>query len=221
MAWAECDSAVCVKSPAATAAEVLASPGATLVTERIMSIADGPFSAKTAYYGAGWESYQYGSVFSRDGVTRTSARAFEASPGKVTYLDARRSCSRTVTKKYPNTLTADADALWKCRSRKASDVDGTTWLRRWLPAANLPSTLPAGAWFIDYTDKPTAVAEGRSLEMAVESTTTWYEVKASGIDLGRVIRFYELDDSSAQISTAAVPKLPAMSRFRVDGTRTG
>lgn len=192
-----------------------------MVSERITSMAAGAFAAKTAYYGAGWESYQYGSIFYRSGVTRTSVRAFESSPGRITYLDSRRSCSRNVTRKYPNTLAADADASWKCRARRASDVDGPTWLLRWLPAANLPSILPAGAWFIDYTGKPVEVAEGRSLEIGVDSTTTWYDMTASGIDLGRVIRFYELDDTSAQISDTAVPRLPAMSRFEEDGSHRG
>lgn len=220
-AHAACDPAVCPKVPVTSSAEVLDSPGAVQVTDRLGALAAGPFAARTAYYGAGWESYQYGSIFSRSGVTRTSTRAFEGQPGRVTYLDARRFCSRVVTKAHPNTLTADAKATWKCRARRASDVDGTTWLRAWLPSANLTEPPPTGSWFVDYTGGPAESADDRSLEIGVDSTTTWYRLTSSGIDLGRVIRSYELDDTSAQITTAAVPTLPAMSRFKTDGPGGG
>lgn len=214
-AQAACDPTVCPKVPITASAEVLGSPGAVLVTGRLDAMASGPFAARTAYIGAGFESYQIGSIFFRSGVTRTSRRAFEGEPGKVTYLDGKRSCSRTVTKAYPNTVTADAKATWKCRARKSSDIDGVTWLRAWLPAANLPEPPPAGSWLIDYTDKPSEASEGLTLAFGLQNTTMWYAVKPTGVELGRVIRFYETDDTSAAISTASVPTLPKMSAFRV------
>jgi len=214
-AHAACDPTVCPKVAVTASAEVLASPGAVLVTERLEAMSAGPFAARTAYIGAGWEEYQIGSIFFRSGVTRTSSRAFAGHPGKVTYLDAKRSCSRTVSKAHPNTMTADARATWRCRARKAADVDGVTWLRSWLPAANLPEPPPAGTWVIDYTGKPAEATEGLTLEFGVQNTTMWYAVKATGVELGRVIRFYETDDTSAAISTQSVPELPRMSRFRV------
>jgi|GEM_PF-3295474 len=214
-AQAACDPTLCPQVPVTTSAELLTSPGAAEVTRRLDAMSSGPFTARTAYIGAGWESLQYGSIFFRAGVTRTSRRAFEGQPGKVTYLDSERSCARTITKAYPNTLTADVKARWTCRARKASDVDGETWLRSWLPAENVPEPPTSGTWFVDYTGKPIEASEGLTLTLGVRNTTLWYAVKPTGVELGRVIRFYETDDTSASISSTSVPVLPRMSAFRV------
>ncbi|MFM8897052.1 MAG: hypothetical protein ACKOE2_17200 [Actinomycetales bacterium] len=199
-AQAACDPTLCPQVPVTTSAELLTSPGAVEVTRRLDAMSSGPFTARTAYIGAGWESYQYGSIFFRAGVTRTSRRAFEGQPGKVTYLD---------------TLTADVKARWTCRARKASDVDGLTWLRSWLPAENVPEPPTGGTWFVDYTGKPIEASQGLTLTLGVQNTTLWYAVKPTGVELGRVIRFYETDDTSASISSTSVPVLPRMSAFRV------
>ena len=212
-AHAACGPSSCPGLPIVSSAAFLDSPGAVQVTDRLNALAAGPFAARTAYYGGGWDSYQYGSIFSRSGVTRTSRRAFEDYPGRVTYLDAERSCSRTVTKAHPNTLEADTKATWRCRPRRASDTDGATWLLAWLPAAKLPEPFRAG-WYIDTTDNAAESDVGTGLIFGFDGYEISYRFTASGIDLGRVIRAYELDETSAEVTTVDVPTLPAMSRFK-------
>ena len=212
-AHAERDPSACLVCPIASPAEFLDSPGAVKVTDRLNALAAGPFAARTAYYGGGWDSYQYGSIFYRSGVTRRSWRAFEHYPGRVTYLDANRSCSRTVTKAHPNTLEADTKATWQCRPRRASDIDGATWLRAWLPAATLTEAFRAGS-YVDTTGKAAESDVGTGLTFGFDGYEVSYVFTASGIVLGKVIRAYEMDETLAKVTMADVPTLPAMSRFK-------
>jgi len=212
-ARAACGPPACPGLPIDSKAAFLELPGAVQVTDRLNALAAGPFAARTAYYGGGWDSYQYGSIFFRSDVTRRSWRAFEDRPGRVTYLDAERSCSRTVTKAHPNTLEADTKATWQCRPRRASDIDGATWLRAWLPAAMWPEAFRAGS-YIDTTGKAAESDVGTGLMFGFNGYTVSYSFTASGIDVGRVISAYEMDETSADVTTADVPTLPAMSRFK-------
>jgi len=212
-AQADCDTAA-VGSDCAKWAEVLAT--AAEVTRRLEDMSSGPFMARTSYYGGGWDSEQYGSIFFRAGVTRHSMRAFAEAgePGRVTYLDSERSCARTITKAYPNTLTADVKASWKCRARKASDsdLDAVTFLRSWVPVV---PKVPEGAEYASATRRADPGGDILSLSVATRGITFSYVVDPSGMELSQVIRSYEMDATTAKISTSSIPILPSMSKFKV------
>ena len=153
-------------------------------------------------------------LFYVKGRTRTSRRSFDGNPGQITYLSGTRSCTRKVTKAYPNTLTADRKATWKCRARKASDVDGPTWLRRTLPAAILPSR--PKSWFLDYTAEPGFAVAGHTptLGIYLSESRIWlaYTMTPTSMEFENYFRgVEETDQSIFTLTIDDVPKLPPIA----------
>lgn len=225
-AWVKGTTGTCPEEFTGTPTEFLAQPEVKTVTAQITSLAKGPFLWRTSAEIVGGDGeLEVRSTFFRDGVTRSSERATSLGAGSVTYLDARRSCTRTVTRAHPNTIAADAKATWKCRSRKASDIDGSTALLNWLPERNLAVTSDGqwapGTWVVPTTGKAEYGAGDLSLGFIVGNpncrTHYAYSPITSGLKLASgspACSTPESDSNWGQVTGTGIPKLATMAAFK-------
>lgn len=227
--WRPGTQGTCPEEFLGTPEQYLAQPEVMAVTNLIDQIGRGPFLLRSTSEIAGGDGEQQViSTFFRSGVTRRSIRATSLGPGEVTYLNASRVCRRTITESAPNTIAADKQAHWKCRTRKASDVDGAAQLKAWLPSGNIPRAAdgnwPANTWLVSTTDKPEwgvtdpkgfllgyVVGTSRCLEShSYESndggyTFTWWMPACSTP---------ESAGDRVNVSTSNIPKLANMGSFK-------
>ena len=227
--WQPGTQGTCPEEYQGSPAQYLAQPEVVAVTDLITQIGQGAFLLRSTSQIAGGDGEQsVTSTFVRSGVTRRSTRATSFSPGEVTYMNTSRVCRRTVTKSAPNTIDADKAATWKCRARKASDVDGAAQLKAWLPSANIPQAAdgnwPANSWLVSTTDKPEwgvtdpanfllgyvvgtgSCLESHSYERSTGGYTFSWRMSACSTP--------ESSGDSVDVSTTGIPKLANMATFK-------
>jgi hypothetical protein len=211
-ASAACTITSCDNAFTGSVAAFLATPRVSGVTAQIEAMSAMDFTGQWWFYGAGGEDPQITRVVYEGGLTRTSTRSYNGKAGRITYLSRSKACSRKVSSANPNTYAADRTATWTCRARTSSDVDGPEWLRRTLPAANVPAT--PQSWFVDYTNEPgiglhtarPTLGIYLALQHWLEYTTTETSLRFEDF-----IRREESDTTVYTVSTAGIPALPAMS----------
>lgn len=211
-AYASCTPAACDTPYTGSVSDLLATPRVSGVTDHIEAISTDDFVGQEWYLGAGWEEAQVTRFVRVKGVTRTSVRAFDDEPGKVTYLSKTKRCARTVSAAHPNTYAADAKATWTCRARRASDVDAATWLLSTLPSARVPQA--PSSWFVDYTEESGFPStEGPPTLGIYFASTEWleYRMTATSMEFQDYVRSTESDVTVYTASTTGVPTLPSMS----------
>lgn len=226
--WQPGQQGTCPEEYPGSPAQYLAQPEVIAVSDLITQIGKRPFLMRSTSEIAGGDGEQVvTSTFSRGDTTRRSTRATSLGPGEVTYLNKARVCRRTVTAAAPNTIDADKKAIWKCRARKASDVDGATQLQRWLPSANIPAapdgTWPANTWLVSTTDKPewgvTSPSDfllGYIVGTASCLESHSYELKGDGYVFSWGMPACSTPESAGdrvEVSTVGIPKLANMAVF--------
>ncbi len=211
-AHASCTPSSCDTPFPGSVSDLLATPRVSGVSDQIEAMSEADFVGQEWYLGAGWEEAQITRFVRVKGVTRTSVRAFNDTPGRVTYLSKTKRCARTVSAAHPNTYAEDAKATWTCRSRRASDVDAAAWLLSTLPATQVPAS--PSSWFVDYTEESGFPStEGPPTLGIYVASTRWleYRMTSTSMEFQDYVRSTESDVTVYTASTTGVPTLPSMS----------
>jgi hypothetical protein len=191
--------------------DFLAKPVITSMDARIESYLTADFTATT------WDSIE-GQYFRREkyihagGVTRHSVT--EGAKATVTYLSAKKRCTRTVKKAHPNTIAGDRTALWTCRARTGKDVDAADFASSFEPTR----LMTAQPWLHVAERTTEYAASGSALHITSisgDNTLMWdfnYVVGVKGLFV-RVAQFNggsEIDEELL-LSDLDVPELADMA----------
>ena len=202
-AHASCTPSSCDTPFPGSVSDLLATPRVSGVSDQIEAMSEADFVGQQWYLGAGWEEAQITRFVRVKGVTRTSVRAFNDTPGRVTYLSKTKRCARTVSSAHPNTYAEDAKATWTCRSRRASDVDAAAWLLSTLPATQVPAS--PSSWFVDYTEESGFPStEGPPTLGIYVASTRWLEYRMTSTSM----EFQDYAAARSQTSPSTPPAPP-------------
>ena len=202
-AHASCTPSSCDTPFPGSVSDLLATPRVSGVSDQIEAMSEADFVGQQWYLGAGWEEAQITRFVRVKGVTRTSVRAFNDTPGRVTYLSKTKRCARTVSSAHPNTYAEDAKATWTCRSRRASDVDAAAWLLSTLPATQVPPS--PSSWFVDYTEESGFPStEGPPTLGIYVASTRWLEYRMTSTSM----EFQDYAAARSQTSPSTPPAPP-------------